>query len=311
MSSAQTDTATFSLLRTKLHRPQLPHDLVERSRLLERLDQRRQRPLTLVSAPAGYGKTTLVSSWLATSDWPSAWLSLDEDDNDLSLFLTYVLAAIQTVFADACADTLSLLTVTTLPPLSILTRALINELDQIKEPFILALDDYHLIQNMDVHELIGQLLAHAPRPMHLVLASRVDPPLNLTRYRARRQVTEIRTHELRFNEMETKVFLKQELGTQTDDRTTTALLRQVEGWVTGIRLVTLSLRHRGAADLVPTRVPGSVSYITEYLMGEVLESQPPAVQEHLLHTAILDRFCAPLCEAVTENSSRNSMGSIS
>jgi LuxR family maltose regulon positive regulatory protein len=300
MRQPATETITFPLLRTKLHRAELPHDLVQRPLLLAHLEQRRQRPLTLVSAPAGYGKTTLVSSWLEKSDWPGAWLSLDEDDNDLGMFLTYLVAAIQTLFPDSCEATLSLLAAPTLPPLRILARALINELDQINESFILVLDDYHLVTNMDVHELIGQLLARLPRPMHLVLASRVDPPLDLPRYRARGQLTEIRTHELRFSRTETEEFLRQKLPVPADDATTAALLEQVEGWVTGIRLVGLSLRHRGAVELGPDSLQGGKSYIVEYLMAEVLNSQPPAIQEYLLHTAILDRFCAPLCQAVVE-----------
>jgi LuxR family maltose regulon positive regulatory protein len=199
------------LLRTKLHRPPIAANLVPRPRLLERLEWRRERPLTLLCAPAGYGKTTLVSSWLEASDWPSAWLSLDEDDNDLFLFLPYFLAAVQSIFPEAGRETLAMLKAATLPPNPVLARSLINELDEIETPFTLALDDYHHIRQAAVHDLLSELLRHPPRPMHLVLASRREPSIDLTRLRARSQVTEVRTQELRFTKEETTAFLEHEL----------------------------------------------------------------------------------------------------
>ena len=178
------------ILTTKLYRPRISGDLVPRPRLLRHLEERRDRPLTLVSAPAGYGKTTLVSSWLEACECPSAWVSLDEGDDDLVLFLTYLLAGIETMFPDAVAETGTLLKAASRPPLPVLTHSLINELDQVERPFILVLDDYHHINNIAVHDLLNELLAHPPRPMHMVLISRTDPPLNLARLRARRQVSE-------------------------------------------------------------------------------------------------------------------------
>ena len=165
-----TETDTLPLIRTKLYRPRITGDLVPRPRLLERLEQRRDRPLTLVVAPAGYGKTTLVTSWLEACGCPSAWLSLDEDDNDLALFLSYFLVSIRTMYPDALEETVALLQAASLPPLDVLARSLINELDQIEPSFILFLDDYHAVQNMDVHLLLTELLRHPPRPLHLVLA---------------------------------------------------------------------------------------------------------------------------------------------
>jgi LuxR family maltose regulon positive regulatory protein len=253
--------------------------------------------LTLVVAPAGYGKTTLVASWLEACDCPSGWLSLDEEDNDLALFLSYFSAAIQTMFPYALEDTSALLQAARLPPLDVLARSLINELDQIEPPFILVLDDYHTVQHMDVHHVLSELLRHPPRPLHLVLASRSDPPLPLTTLRARGQATEIRTQELRFTEAETSTYLQQ-LGIQADEGTVQALVERVEGWVTGIRLAVLSSRHRGSEDLALAHVESNISYITNYLVAEVLEGQPPAIQDYLLGTSVLERFCAPLCEAV-------------
>jgi LuxR family maltose regulon positive regulatory protein len=299
MDSASQAPEITTLLRTKLHRPPVTSDLVPRPRLLEQLDQRRERPLTLVVAPPGFGKTTLATAWLEANDWPSAWLSLDEDDNDLALFLSYFLAAIQTMFPDAVLETSALLNAVSLPPLAVLARSLIDELDQIEQPFTLALDDCHHIREVAVHDLLTELLRHPPRALHLVLASRTDPLLSLTTLRARAQVTEIRAPELRFTKAETATFLEQQMGTPADDGTVSALMERLGGWVTGLRLVTLSLRHRGSADLTPDRLRGSVSYITDYLVTEVLEDQPRVIQDWLLRTSILDRFCAPLCEAVS------------
>lgn len=293
-----TRTDTVPLIRTKLYRPRITGDLVPRPRLLERLEGRRNRPLTLVVAPAGFGKTTLVGSWLKSCDCPSAWLSLDENDDDLALFLAYLLAAIRTMFPDAVKDTQALLKAATLPPTDVIARTLINELDQIEEPFILVLDDYHLIQNLAIHDLLTELLHYPPPVLHLVLASRSDPLLALTTLRARSQVTEIRAPELRFNKAETAAFLEEQLGTPADDGVVNALMEQIEGWVTGLRLLTLSLRHRGSTNLTPDRLRGSVSYVTDYLGAEVLEGQPRVIQDWLVRTAILDRFCASLCAAV-------------
>jgi LuxR family maltose regulon positive regulatory protein len=286
------------ILTTKLYRPRISGELVARPRLVERLEARRDRPLTLVSAPAGYGKTTLVSNWLEACECPTAWLSLDEDDNDLVQFLVYLLAAIETMLPGAVAETRSLLDAAGLPPPPVLSRSLINELDQVECPFILVLDDYHHIDDSTVHELLNELLSHPPRPMHLVLISRTDPPLSLPTLRARRQVTEVRTNELRFTREETAAFVQQEIGMPVDDRAVTALLQRMEGWVTGLRLLTLSLRHRGSVDISPARLSGNVSYVMDYLVTEVLDDQPPAIYDCLLRTAILDRISAPLCEAV-------------
>ncbi|KPK12204.1 MAG: hypothetical protein AMJ56_05180 [Anaerolineae bacterium SG8_19] len=292
-------TISEPILTTKLCPPRIPDDVVWRERLLAQLDGGRELPLTLVSAGAGYGKSTLLSQWLARNDSPSAWLSLDGYDNDLSQFLSYFAAAVRTMIPDACSETLSLVKGTDLPPLPILARILINELDQIQDSFLLVLDDYHAIQHKDIHELLDELLTHPPRSLHLVIASRVDPPFNLTSYRARRTMHEIRAKDLRFNEFETAAFLERELGTGAGKKTKTAVLEQLEGWVTGLRLFTMSLRQQGVRDLEPFHEPGNISTITQYLMGEVLESQPAVIQKYLLHTSILDRFCAPLCEAFT------------
>ena len=196
------------ILRTKLHRPPVSRDHLHRGHLLDRLNQHQHRSLALVSAPAGYGKSTLVSCWLEACDVPSAWVSLDEDDNDLGLFLSYFVSAIERIFPDTCGATLSMLKVAHLPPVSVLARSLINELDQIEKAFILVLDDYHLIRDKNVHGLITKLLHHPSAFMHLVLIGRRDPPLPLTALRAKGQMIEIRTQDPRFSLDETGAFLR-------------------------------------------------------------------------------------------------------
>jgi DNA-binding NarL/FixJ family response regulator len=198
------------ILQTKLHRPSTPPDLVPRRRLLEWLDAGRVRPLTLVSAPPGYGKSISISSWLETcDDWPSAWFSLDESDSSLRQFLGYFLAAVQSAFPQACEQTQSLVSAPQLPSFATLVASLGNDLDAIDRPFILVLDDYHRINaESPVNDLIHQLLAHPPIPLHLIILSRRDPPLQLLTLRAQDQITEVRMQDLRFDREESRTLLE-------------------------------------------------------------------------------------------------------
>lgn len=197
---------TAALIQTKLLRPPLPADMVERSHLTAYLNKQRQgRPLTLVSAPAGYGKSTLISSWLETVNCPTAWISLDKYDNEIGGFLHYFLAAIQTIFPDALLETEGMLLVTPMPPVMAIASRLINELNQIEEPYILVLDDYHQIVTQDIHDLLNEVLLHPPRHLHLVLGTRMDPLLPLVTLRANGQMTEIRIPDLRFSLDETQL----------------------------------------------------------------------------------------------------------
>ncbi len=254
--------------------------------------------MTLVSAPAGYGKSTLVSCWLEACNVPSAWVSLDENDNDLGIFLSYFISAIQRIFPAACAETRSMLGLDPLPPVSGLARSLINELDQIEAAFILALDDYHLIGNQRVHKLITELLHHPSSYMHLVLIARRDPPLPLTALRAKGQMIEMRTRDLRFSLEETLVFLQQMTGAQVDSSVAAILEEKTEGWVTGLRLAVLSLRGKKDLKRVLTDLPVDNRYVMDYVVSEVISRHPPAIQACLLKASVLNRFCAPLCDAV-------------
>jgi LuxR family transcriptional regulator, maltose regulon positive regulatory protein len=287
------------LLRAKLSRPLPPADYVPRLPLLERLITSHHRRFMLVSAPAGFGKTTLLSAWLAQSESPGAWLSLDEKDNNLVTFLSYFIASIRTIYPQAAPATQALLDAAADQPLPVLASSLINELDELDAPFNLVLDDYHVIQALPVHELLTELVTHCPRPLHLVLASRYDPPLALSQLRAGTQMTEIRAEDLRFSLQETQTLLASVLGANVDADTVKMLYARTEGWGAGLRLAILSLRLPGNGQALLTRLPARERLLTDYLATEVFAKQPSVIQKFLLETSILDRFNAPLSETVT------------
>ena len=269
------------LLRTKLNRPPITGVHVPRPRLLERLNQHLKKPLTLISAPAGYGKSTLLSSWLERSNYPSAWLSLDENDNDLRTFAAYFMAAVRNLHPEVGGEVQSMLNATTLPSPKAIAHSLLNELDQIDQIFILAVDDYHLIHERAVNDLVIELLKHPPKAMHLVLASRVDPYLPLTSLRAKGQMTEIRIPDLRFSREETGAFLEQVMGAPVEDIAATTLEEKTEGWVTGLRLTVLSLRHRSDLNRIVKNLPVGNRFVTDYLFAEVLARQPREIDDYL------------------------------
>jgi len=258
-----TDTNTGPILRTKLHRPPVPRDHVHRPRLLEYLDHRRDRHLTLVSAPAGYGKSVLISCWMETCDIPNAWLSLDETDSDLRQFLSYFIAGVDTIFPDAMGETTILVNAQTLPPLPVLAGSLANELDAIAQDFILVLDDIHRVQEKSVYDLLTELLRHPPRTMHLVLASRRDPSLPIASLRARGRVTEIRLQDLRFTAKETTSYLKTVLGDLVDEPTAANLAEKSEGWITGLRLAVLAVRGHDDAVGMLLELKGTTAYVMD------------------------------------------------
>lgn len=286
------------IISTKLHRPPTILDLLPRSALFERLDQNRQRTLSLISAPAGYGKSTLVSSWLETCDSPSVWLTLDEEDNDLVLFLTSFIFSIRSNFPGVCQKTLSMLQVPDLPSLPVLARNLTYELDQLDEDFILVLDNYHHIRETAVHDLLNQLLRHRPKTLHLVIASRGRSPLNISILRARGQMTEIGLQDLRFTLGETSAFMNEVMGIVMDQAAVAKLNERTEGWVTALRLAAISLHHRESEEGLLGRLKGDSRYTRDYLLAEVVSIQPRDIQEWLMKTALLERFCAPVCESV-------------
>ena len=290
------ETSARSITTTKLRRPRTPGDHVHRSRLLKQLDKGHGLPLTLVSAPAGYGKSTLVSSWVEACDCPSAWITLDKDDNDLHLFLNYLIHALQTVFPELDLETQDLLSAPSLPPVSVLARYLLNDLDDLDETFILVLDDYHLIHETAVHDLLAELLSHPPPAMHLALLTRRDPPLPISTLRARAQLTEIGVSQLRFTPEETAEFLERVIKEPVDKTAAAILEQKTEGWITGLRLASLTLRDRSDLERIARALKEGLHYITDYLVREVLSQQPPVIANYLMETSVPDRFCASLCE---------------
>jgi LuxR family maltose regulon positive regulatory protein len=285
----------YSILHTKLNRPSVAPDVLPRERLTKRLDQGRKRPLTLISAPAGYGKSTLASRWLESGDHPFAWVSLDDDNNDLHQFLNYLLAAIQERFPTCDLRSEALLNADRLPPTDKLARYLLNDLHQVPESFIIVLDDYQRIKETRVHDFITALLKNPAGNVHLMLLTRQDPPLPLATMRGRGLVTEIRADDLRFTPDEAAAFLGRMLDVTVDKATADLLEAKTEGWATGLRLAGLYLRGEKNLNRCLQQLSGSSGHIAEYLAAEVLSRQHPKMVSYLLETSILDRFCAPLC----------------
>ena len=224
------------LLLTKLERPPVAPDILPRARLLDRLNEGRYRPLTLISAPAGYGKSTLASRWAAACDCPSAWVSLDERDGDMHVFLDYLLAAVQSLFPNITFHTEALLEAPQLPAGADLAHHLLNDLQKVTTPFLLVLDDYHYVGDTPVNDLVAGLLDHPTPTLHLVLLTRRDPALPLATLRGRGQVTEIRAADLRFTPSEASDFLNKLMKVPVDDSTAALLDKKTEGWPTGLRL---------------------------------------------------------------------------
>jgi LuxR family maltose regulon positive regulatory protein len=288
------------LLRTKLDIPSRPARLVPRSHLVAHLNAALGSRLSLVAAPAGYGKTTLVASWLVQlpGGWHPAWLSLDESDNDPVRFLSYLLAALQQVDERLGRDLVPLLRSEQPPGSDIILTALLNQVAAFEQQLILVLDDYHVIETRPIHQQIAFLLDHQPDNLHLVLITRTDPLLPVARLRARGQVLEMRQELLRFNAQECAAFLTGVMGLELSAQDVAALERRTEGWIAGLHLAALSMQ--GLTDLqgFVQAFTGSSRFILDYLMEEVIQRQPKDVRDFLLKTSILERLSAPLCDAV-------------
>ncbi len=297
MTATADDPINQPLSLTKLNQPRVRGPAVFRPRLMQMLDSASN--VTLVIAPAGYGKTMLLSAWLDTQPRPSAWLSLDEHDNDLVVFVSYLVAAVRTLFPAACAETLALINGMTLPPAAVISRSLSNELAAIQPEFVLVLDDYHVIRERAIHEVLTELTRRPPPALRLIFAARNDPALPLASLRARGHVVELREADLRFTLLETGSFLRENMRLEVDDQIVAQLNGYTEGWIAGLRLTALYFQHSGNMTLLAADPKGYNRYIMGYLVAEVLELVPPAIQEFLINSAILERFCAPLCDAVT------------
>jgi LuxR family maltose regulon positive regulatory protein len=286
-------------LATKLHVPQPPLQLVRRPRLVERLQQAVERQLTLIAAPAGFGKTTLLSTWLGHAPFSAAWVSLESGDDDLIRFWSYVFTALERVNPGSGESALALLQVSQqLPPIEIILTVWINGLVALSNKVVLILDDYHLITAQPIHRSVTYLLDHLPHQLHLIIATRADPPLPLARLRMRGHLTEMRVADLRFNTEETAAFLTRTPGLDLSVEDIAALEARTEGWIAGLQLAALSMRERKDVSDFLKAFTGSHRYVIDYLVEEVLARQPEPVQTFLLETSILERLEGSLCETV-------------
>ncbi|HEY0605008.1 MAG TPA: AAA family ATPase, partial [Herpetosiphonaceae bacterium] len=293
------------LLATKLYIPPLRPNVVRRSRLTERLNAGVHRKLTLVAAPAGSGKTTLLTEWLARCGRPVAWLSLDEADSELTRFLQYLVAAVQSIAPTIGAGVLQVLQSSQPPPAEAILTALLNDLTTLADPFILVLDDYHVLDAPEVDQALTFMLEHLPPRMHLVITTREDPQLPLARLRARGQLTELRGADLRFTPAEAATFFTEVMGLDLSAAEIAALDERTEGWIAGLQLAALSMQGQQDVSGFIQAFTGDHRYIVDYLLDEVLARLPEAVRGFLLQTAILDRLSGPLCDAVTSQQGGN------
>lgn len=291
------------LLETKLYIPRRRRGLVRRTRLTERLSSAAESKLTLVSAPAGFGKTTLVAEWLGAPPIEGrsvAWLSLDSADDETALFWTYLIAALQTAAPGIGATALSLLQAPQQPPIETVLATLLNELITVPNDVVLVLDDYHLVDAHDVKDGMAFLLEHLPPRLHLVITTRADPALPLARLRARGELVEIRAADLRFTPDEAAAYLNEVMGLDLAARDVDALEARTEGWIAALQLAALSMQGRDDVAGFIAGFAGDDRYIVDYLVEEVLQRQPEEVRSFLLDTSILDRLTGPLCDAVTD-----------
>ena len=299
-----------ALVETKFFHPRPRQGLVPRPRLDQVLGTRRTR-LTLVSAPAGFGKTTLLASWLAEATDSEvgtrriAWVSLDEADTGAAAFWSYVLTALDRAAPGAGAEALDLLGAG--QPVETVLATVLNELSVLPDDVDLVLDDYHLAESPEVQPGVAFLLEHLPPQVHLVISTRADPALPLARLRARGELTEVRAADLRFTRDEAAAYLADATGLELDAHDVEALEARTEGWIASLQLAAISLRDRDDPSRFIAGFAGDDRYVVDYLVEEVLDRQPEDVRDFLLGTAILERLTGPLCDAVTETSGGGQM----
>ena len=297
------------LLTTKLYRPPIDCNWIARPALFTRLNNGLTRKLTLVSAPPGFGKSTLISQWLARFDSDalsaspacqiskSCWLSLDEGDNHLAHFLRYLIASVQRCEPTACPTTQSLLTASQLPSVDYLADVVVSELSSLADELILVLDDYHVIHTDEVHQLMRYLIQYMPPRLHLTILSRTDPPLHLARLRISQQISELRAADLRFTAAETRQFMERRLAQSLDEKALRLLHGRTEGWITALQLSSITLQHQDPQQFL-ANFRGNNQMLVGYLIEEVMARLDAPLRDFLLRTAIVDRFCASLAAAL-------------
>jgi LuxR family maltose regulon positive regulatory protein len=295
------------LLVTKTRAPRLPPGFIARPRLSQWLTEAMRHGVVLLSAPAGYGKTTLLAEALQHTPMPVGWVSLDDDDNDPGTFWLYVISALETVSTETCRPILTALQSPERPPTRWLLTALVNSLSSQGTDFALVLDDYQAIASPAIHDGIGFIGEHLPPHLHLVIAARADPPLPLARWRARGGLAEIRAEELAFTSAEAAAFLERNTGTALREADVTALQRRSEGWIAGLKMAALTLTGRKDITSSIKAFSGANRFILEFLVEEVLDRQSPRVRRFLLETSVVERLSGPLCNAMTGNDDGQSM----
>ncbi len=288
------------VLKTKLFITKPSPGLVKRERIIEKMNTGLAQNLILILAPAGFGKSTILSEWADTGTIETAWLSIDEADNDLKRFFSYLIMAVQEIDTSIGEDVVPALQLSDSPPMEYLLTLWINDLADHQGDVALVLDDYHLIENDAIHKGLQFLVEHAPRNFHLIVASRVTPPFPLARLRGRGQVTEIRVHDLRFSIEEAKVYLHERMNLDLSEPQIQAIHERTEGWITGLHLAALSIQNIDDKEAFISKFSGSHQYVLDYLVGEVLSQQPEEIRTVLLRTSILGQFNAALCDAVVE-----------
>ena len=298
-----------NLIRAKLARPGLPAGQIKRSRLLERLDFGSER-LTLVSAPAGYGKSTLIAQWIeAEAERPAAWLSLDRLDNDLERFTQYVVGALLQIVPSGLQKTKELSMAANLPQPQYLAESIVRELEELERQVVLVIDDYGFVQSPAVHELVVALVSNLPPTLHLIIVTRIDPPLPLSLWRTRGWIRELRASDLRFSQQETEAFLKAVDGPGLSDKGIEVIHLKTEGWIAGLRLATLSMAGLANPDQQAGAFAASDRLVSDYLMEEVLARQSAETREFLAITAVLHRFNAELCDDLLAGCELQKIGS--
>jgi LuxR family maltose regulon positive regulatory protein len=292
----------IELLRTKLFIPRPRKNMVTRPRLVDCINTGLDKKLTLIAAPAGFGKSTLLSEWITQSPRCVTWLSLDEGDNDPVKFWTYVITSMQALGSDLGSGALALLRLPQAPPVPSILTILINDITSFQETVAVVLDDYHIIESQSIHDGVTFLIEHMPPNMHLILTTRVDPSLPLGRLRARDELNELRANDLRFSVDETTTFLNQVMGFNLSLAEASVLEARTEGWIAGLQIAAFSMKGRENISGFIQAFSGSHRHILGYLAEEVLNQQPKTTLNFLLQTSILDRLCASLCDAVTDDS---------
>jgi len=294
----EAESGSPNIIGTKLYSPELPSNFVDRPVLVELLEKGSKLPLTLITAPAGYGKSVLVKSWLQSCTLPHCWISLDETDNDLRHFLHYFVHAMKSLFPGGLAISESLTNARALPPMHDLATNLIHDIDSLGEDFVVVLDDIHLVSEKSVYDFLSELFRHPSRCLHFIIIGRRDPFLPIASLRGNRKLTELRLKNLQFSLEETKQYLGMVLNKPMEEDDIRALHQRLEGWIGGLRLAVLSTNQVEDVKESLKNPKADVQYVMEYLFNEILEKQSQAFRNYLFTTALLDRFSAPLCSYI-------------